>query len=154
MILIDTSGLLAAIDASQRLHPKASAALRQADSPRSLSPFVLAELDYLLTTRVSQDAARRLLSEVELGAYRLESFDAADIALAGRIMDRYRDLNLGLADASIVVLADRYGARDVLTLDERHFRALRDGAGRRFRILPADSGPAGSYMAETASEYA
>jgi predicted nucleic acid-binding protein len=37
-----------------------------------------------------------------------------------------------------VVLAERYGARDILTLDERHFRALRDASGREFRILPAD----------------
>ena len=154
MILIDTSGLLAAIDASERLHGTAAAALRQAESPRSLSPFVLAELDYLLTTRVSQETARRLLAEVEVGAYRLETFDSADLAMAGRIMDRYRDLNLGLADASILVLADRYGTRDVLTLDERHFRAVRDSDGRPFRILPADAGTNESYISENVSDYA
>ena len=69
-------------------------------------------------------------------------------------MDRYRDSNLRLADASILVLADRYGAPDVLTLDERHFRAVRDGAGRPFRILPADVGADGRSIAETDSDYA
>jgi hypothetical protein len=44
-----------------------------------------------------------------------------------------------LADASIVVLATRYGARDLLTLDERHFRGPRGPAGRPFRLLPADA---------------
>jgi hypothetical protein len=154
VILIDTSGLLAAIDASERLHRAAAAALRQAEAPRSISPFVLAELDYLLTTRVSQDAARRLLGEVGIGAYRLEPFETADLALAGDIMDRYRDLNLGLADASILVLADRYDTRDVLTLDERHFRAVRDRHGRPLRILPADAGAKEPYLMEIAAEYA
>lgn len=119
-----------------------------------MSPFVLAELDYLLTTRVSQDAARRLLGEVGNGAYRLEAFDAADLAFAGEIMDRYRDLNLGLADASILVLAERFDTRDVLTLDERHFRAVRDSHGRPLRILPADAAAREPYLAEIAAEYA
>ena len=138
MIIIDTSGLLAAIDAAERTHKAAAAALKAADPPRSLSPFVLAELDYLLTTRVSRVAARRLLDEVAGGVYRLEDFGAADIAQAVDILDRYPDMGLGLADASILVLAKRYGTRDILTLDERHFRAVRDSRGRPFRVLPAD----------------
>jgi predicted nucleic acid-binding protein len=103
-----------------------------------LSPFVLAELDHLLTTRVSGIAARRLRGEIARGAYRLEPFGTADVALVIEILDRYADLNLGLADASILVLAERYGTRDVLTLDERHFRSVCDSHGRAFRILPAD----------------
>jgi len=54
------------------------------------------------------------------------------------VIQRYGDMELGLADASIVVLARRHDVRDVLTLDERHFRALRAGAGRPFHLLPAD----------------
>jgi predicted nucleic acid-binding protein len=138
VIILDTSGLLAALDASQASHEAAAAALRAAAPPRSLSPFVLAELDYLLNTRVSADAARKLLVEVGRGAYTLETFGADDVAICIEVLDRYRDLDLGLADASLVVMADRYGTRDVLTLDERHFRTLRDGRGRTFRLLPAD----------------
>jgi predicted nucleic acid-binding protein len=139
MIILDTSGLLAAIDAAERTHKAAAAALRAAEPPRCLSPFVLAELDYLLTTRVSGVAARRLLDEVAGGTYRLEDFSAADVAQAVGILDRYQDLGLGLADASLLVLAERNETRDILTLDERHFRAVRDSRGRPFRILPADA---------------
>jgi hypothetical protein len=139
MIILDTSGLLAAMDAAARTHKAAAAALRASEPPWCLSPFVLAELDYLLTTRVSRVAARRLLGEVADGAYRLEDFGAADAAQAVGILDRYRDLNLSLADASLLVLAERNETRDILTLDERHFRAVRDSRGRPFRILPADA---------------
>ncbi|MBM3347071.1 MAG: hypothetical protein FJY55_11340 [Betaproteobacteria bacterium] len=55
------------------------------------------------------------------------------------VIERYTDLSIGLADASIVVLAERHRARDVLALDDRHFRALRIGARRQFRVLPADA---------------
>ena len=139
MILLDTSGLLAAVDASQRHHSAAAAALRAAEPPWALSPFVLAELDYLLATRVDQAAERAMLGEVGRGVYRLESFDAAEVAAAERVIAKHASLEIGLADASIVVLAERYRVRDVLTLDERHFRALRGPGGRPFRVLPADA---------------
>jgi predicted nucleic acid-binding protein len=138
VILLDTSGLLAALDASQTSHGAAAAALRDAGGPNLMSPFVLAELDYLLSTRVGAEAARALLEEVARGAYRLESFDGADVAAALGVMRRYGDMDLGVADASIVVLAQRHDASDVLTLDERHFRALRGPGGEPFRLLPAD----------------
>jgi predicted nucleic acid-binding protein len=139
VIVLDTSGLLAAIDASQRHHAAAAAALRASDGPLLLSPFVLAELDYLLATRVSSRAATALLDQVADGAYRLEPMAAEDIARASEVIGRYRDLELGLADASIVVLAERHRTHDVLTLDERHFRAVDGPGGRPFRILPADA---------------
>ena len=139
MIILDTSGLLAAIDASQRHHRSAAAALRRAGGPFLLSPFVLAELDYLLSTRVSTSAASALLEQVAVGAYRLEPMEAGDVARAREIIGRYRDLDLGLADASLVVLAERHDTSDILTLDERHFRTVLGPRGRRFRILPADA---------------
>jgi uncharacterized protein len=104
-----------------------------------LSPFILAELDYLLATRVSRDAEMALLNEVGRGAYRLETFSAREVTEATRIMERYADLEIGLADASVVVLANRYDTLDILTLDERHFRALRGPRDRPFRLLPADA---------------
>ena len=138
MIVLDTSGLLAAIDSSQRLHSAAAAALRSTDGPLLLSPFVLAELDYLISTRVSLKAATALLDQVADGAYRLEPMGPEDVARASEIIGRYHDLELGLADASIVVLAERHGTHDLLTLDERHFRAVAGPGGRPFRVLPAD----------------
>ena len=139
MILLDTSGLLAAIDSSQHRHADALAALRAAGPPWLLSPFVLAELDYLLATRVGLPAERALLDEVARGVYQLEAFDASGIAAAERVIARYASQEIGLADASLVVLSTRYGVRDLLTLDERHFRVPRGSNGHPFRVLPADA---------------
>jgi predicted nucleic acid-binding protein len=136
VILLDTSGLLAAIDGSQRRHADAAAALGAARGPLLMSPFVLAELDYLLATRVGQEAERALLDEIGRGAYRLEPFGAQDVAAARGIIAQYGDLDIGIADASIIVLAQRHGTLDVLTLDRRHFEALRGPGGRAFQLLP------------------
>jgi uncharacterized protein len=139
VIVLDTSGLLAAIDVSQRQHAEAAAAIRASSGPFLLSPFVLAELDYLLSTRVSQAAAVALLDQVAVGAYRLEPMEADDIGRASEIVLQYHDLQLGLADASLLVLAERHDTLDILTLDERHFRSIPGPGGRSFRILPADN---------------
>ena len=63
----------------------------------------------------------------------------SDVAAAVEIIERYRDLDIGLTDASLVVLAGRYGTERILTLDERHFRVLRAPSGRPFTLLPADA---------------
>ena len=139
MILLDTSGLLAWIDQSQRFHDAVVERMRSTRPPYLLSPFVLAEADYLLSTRVSTFAQRALLSEVGAGVFRLESFSATEVGHALKVLEKYGDLSVGLTDASIVVLAERYGIRNLLTLDERHFRVLRGPRGEPFRLLPADS---------------
>ena len=136
MILLDTSGLLAAMDTREKQHGPCRAALEADPGPYLLSPFVLAELDYLLATRVGPEAQRALLEEVARGAYRLETFESFDVELATEVMERYKSLKIGLADASLVVLAARTGARDVLTLDVRHFSVLRRPNGRPFRLVP------------------
>ena len=64
---------------------------------------------------------------------------AQPIARAKEIIDRYADLGLALADASIVVLAERHSVDTVLSLDQRHFRAMRIERRKRFKVLPFDS---------------
>jgi uncharacterized protein len=140
MLLLDTSGLLAAMDADQRFHQAARQVLEGASWPLILSPFVLAELDYLLLTRVGREAQLALLSEVTRSTYRLEPFSTFDVAEARAVIEQYAGFgDVGLADASNVVLARRLDARDILTLDERHFRVLRGPRELPFRVLPADS---------------
>jgi uncharacterized protein len=138
VILLDTSGLLSALDESQRYHHECATMLGELSPPLLLSPFVLAELDYLLMRHIGRRAQAALLEEVVRGAYRLEPFGASDVARAKEVIERYADLDIGLADASIVVLAERHAVREVLTLDQRHFRAMRIERRKRFKILPFD----------------
>jgi predicted nucleic acid-binding protein len=138
VIVLDTSGLLAALDADQRHHRRARQVLAADPGPLLLSPFVLAELDYLLLQRVGVEAERALLEEVARGAYDLVAFGAAEVAQAADVLGRYGDLRLGLADASVVVIAGAARTTRVLTLDDRHFRSVRPLWGKAFTLLPVD----------------
>ena len=139
MIVLDTGGLYAALDANETLHGRAVAALVAAVPPRVLSPLVLAELDDLMAGRVGHQAQIALIDEVTRGVYQLEPFTAEDVGHAKRRMERYADLYIGLSDASVVVLANRHRTLELLCTDERHFRALRGTGGKPFRLLPFDA---------------
>lgn len=138
MILLDTSGLLAAMFADQVDHESCVEVLETTTPPLLLSPFVLAELDYLVMRNAGVDAELRLLEDVADGAYDVVEFTRADVADALATARRYRDLEVGIADASVVVLSEKYGTRDVLTLDQQHFRVVVNAQSQPFRILPAD----------------
>lgn len=138
MIVVDSGALFAALNPDQPRHTETRRALK-AETQLILSPFILAELDYFITSRsrtVGPELA--MLHEVATGRYELAPFTADDVALAASLVDRYADLGIGLADASIVVLAHRHRTKRVLTLDERHFRALRTLDGKPFELWPAD----------------
>lgn len=98
-------------------------------------------MDYLLVKLLGVSAALRLLAEVASGAYLLAPFTATDVGRAREVMEKYAELEIGLADASLVVLSERHESLQLLTLDERHFRSLRGAGGKRFRLLPQDRGP-------------
>jgi predicted nucleic acid-binding protein len=136
VIIADTSGLLAFFDRGEPEHRAVSDAVARVAGPLVVSPYVVAELDYLLATRVGVAQELAVLRELSGGAYVLSEFGAADMATAAVVIERYRAQDIGIADASIVVLAARYSTRRILTLDRRHFSVLRPSQGGRFSLLP------------------
>jgi predicted nucleic acid-binding protein len=139
-LILDSGGLLAALDPNQNLHREFREALEEAREPRIISPFVVAELDYMISRDYGRDGQIAFHEEVDRGAYRLETFAAEDFSRARSLIEAYTYLpGFGIADASCVVLAERYEAFDILTTDQRDFREVAGSRGRRFRILPYDS---------------
>ena len=135
MIIADTSGLLAFFNAREPAHDAVTAIVDQGGL-LVVSPYVVAELDYLLARRVSIEAELDALLELAGGGYLLADFGDDDLDRAARVIDAYRDQAIGVADASIVVLADRYDTNRVLSLDRRHFDVLRPTSGGAFEVLP------------------
>jgi predicted nucleic acid-binding protein len=135
-VIVDTSALLAFFDAGEPDHHAVMAAITHTSDPLVVSPYVVAELDYLVATRHGVQQELDVLAELSGGAWDLASFTADDLRRAGDLIERYADQEIGVADASIVVLAARHRTRTILTLDRRRFSVLRPLDGGRFRILP------------------
>jgi predicted nucleic acid-binding protein len=59
-----------------------------------------------------------------------------DLSRARSLMKQYADQPMDLADASLVVLAERFMLRKVFTLDRRHFSVYRPRHTRYFELFP------------------
>jgi len=136
-VIADTSALIAFYSESGAEHDDVSAWMAAHGELMVVSPYVVAELDYLVATRKGVDAEFAVLAELAGGAYEIASMGADDIEAAAEVIARYRDLGIGITDASLVVLAARYGTNTILTLDSRHFGAMRSLAGEPLHIVPS-----------------
>jgi predicted nucleic acid-binding protein len=136
VLICDTSGLLAYFDASDAHNAQMAAVIEVETGPFVVSPYVVAELDHLLAARRGVPAELAALAELSSGAWDLAKFDAADLRDACAVVERYQDQEIGVADASLVVLADRYRTDRLLTLDRHHFHVVRTTAGKSFKLLP------------------
>ncbi len=135
-MIVDTSVLMALFRTAEDRHAEVVAAVEAVGEPLVLSPYVVAEIDYLIATRFGVDAELAVLRELAGGAWTLARFDEAELAAAADVVKRYRDQAIGVTDASLVVLADRYRTKRIATLDRRHFEVLRPLSGGRFTIVP------------------
>jgi predicted nucleic acid-binding protein len=139
VIVVDTSVILAYMNSADEHHESVREWLLQADDDLVTTPLIVAEADHLVAARGGRAAAGALRADLAAGAYVVDWWPQA-IATAVRVADRYDDMPLGLADASLVALAERHETVEIATLDERHFRAVRPlAAGSAFRLLPADA---------------
>jgi uncharacterized protein len=140
VILCDTSGLLAAYDQEEPSGPVVRELLDAETGTLVVSPFVLAELDYMLLSRAGVQAELTLLNDLADDVYQVAAFTAQDAVRVARLVEQYADLKLGISDAHTMILAapDRYGTTRVLTFDQRHFRAIKPPQGGVFSVLPAD----------------
>lgn len=137
MIVADTCAVLALIDADDK-HHDAFVTLFDEDPGAWVLPWaILPEVDYLLLTHVGADAERAFVKDLAYGAYAVEWGDAADLARARKLCERYRALRLGLVDAVVVAVAERLGADAIATLDLRHLGAI--AIKGTPRLLPRDS---------------
>ncbi|HEV3313143.1 MAG TPA: PIN domain-containing protein [Chloroflexota bacterium] len=139
MIVVDTSVIVAFMKASDAAHANVSAWIDAERQELGTTPLIVSEADHLVFKLGGRNAAAALRADLAIGAYVLEWWPEA-IGAAMRIADRYANLRVSLADASLVALADRVATIEIATLDERHFRVLRPlSGGDAFRLLPRDA---------------
>jgi uncharacterized protein len=137
-LIVDAGALYAQADADEPQHGAVAQVLRDERGALVTSQVVVAEADYLIMRRLGVDVELQFLDDLAVGTYIVDALTPPELAIARDIAARYRDLELGLADASLVVLANRWETRRILTLDERAFRAVTPLQGGSFAVLPAD----------------
>jgi len=137
-LLIDAGGLYAQANADEPRHEAVAQVLREERQTIVTTELAVAEADYLILDRLGVDVELAFLDDLVGGTFVVDCLSRDELELARRLAERHRDLRIGLADASLVVLAQRYASTRILTFDERAFRAVAPLQGGAFTILPAD----------------
>lgn len=138
-LLIDAGPLVALADRDEPRREAIRDALASETGPLVIPAPTTVEIDYLLGERFGSPARRAFLRDLAAGRFTVAALERSDYAAIVDIETRYADLELGLADCALVVLADRHRTTRLLSFDERHFRAVRPRRGDAFTILPADA---------------
>jgi predicted nucleic acid-binding protein len=135
-LLVDAGALYAQADADEPRHSAVVAVLKEEREALVTSELAVAEADYLILDRLGVSVELEFIDDLAHGTFVVECLSRSELAKAHAVIERYRDLRLGLADASLVVLADRYKTKRILTFDERAFRTVTPLQGGSFAILP------------------
>jgi uncharacterized protein len=137
-LICDTGPVYALYDADDAYHQAVRHVVETERGQLFLPAILLAEVDYLLQRRLGNAAALDFVESIEQGAFTLIAPTVQDLARCRELMSQYHDLAIGLADASVVATAERLGIQRILTVDERHFRAVQPRHLPYFILLPAD----------------
>ena len=131
MITIDTSALLALTNRRDPNHERTVAALEDAVPPYFIPTAILSEIAYMLESRDRTGALLSIVADIESGYFELDCGEA-NLPRIRKLVQRYADLPLGLADASVIACAERHGGK-VLSADRDIWIVAREGA---LTVLP------------------
>jgi len=101
-----------------------------------ISPYVVAEFDYMISKANSEDFSLRALNNLLIAPFELVQLTTVDFITATEVMAKYQDLNIGITDASLIALAARFETSKIMTLDRRHFSAMKLLSGKPVQMIP------------------
>jgi hypothetical protein len=134
-ILIDTGAFVALIDKSERNHKQCVEFFKDFKGKFITTEPVLTETVYLLGPLVK---AQKICIEFILkGAVTLVPQSIESLSRAVKLMEKYSDIPMDFADATLVVLAEEAGIEDVFTLDKKGFGTYRIYGKKTFTIWPS-----------------
>lgn len=133
-LILDTGPLVALVDSTDPAHERCAELIDSAKEPRIVPVCVLVEVEYLL--RPWPEGFAAMLTDFDSGGLELLDLPTRWLLRAGALVERYRDLPLGLVDATVIAAAEMLGETKVATLNHRHFTVVRPAHAEVLDLLP------------------
>ena len=133
-LLLDTGAFVALIDKSEAHHAECVNVLENWSGPIVTTEAVLTETLYLLGPRWRP---QQICFEFVLrGAFLLVPLSNKTLRRIATLMEKYENVPMDFADATLVALGEELESNKVFTLDRRGFSVFRLSGKRPFEILP------------------
>ena len=125
MIVVDTGFWLALVDQKDTYHQRAKQTLKQYNETLITTWCVVTETCYLLLTRKGVKAQTAFINSLNQGLFTVFNLEIHHTSRITQLMEKYADLPMDLADASLVILAEHLGHGRIFSVDQRDFNAYR-----------------------------
>jgi predicted nucleic acid-binding protein len=132
--IVDSGPLVAAANTADPAHRACLAALQTPGFHLVIPALCVAEAAFLIQQRKGPLIEARFLRGLE--TFDVQAPLAGDWPRIAELVEQYSDFPLGGTDASVVATAERLGTDVLVTLDHRHFRAVRPRHCEQFQLLP------------------
>ena len=133
-VLLDTGAFVALLDRSERNHKQCVEFFKDFEGQLLTTEPVLTETIYLLGP--SAKAQKVSIEFILKGGAVLVPQSLESLSRVKVLMEKYSDIPMDFADATLVVLAEETGIREVFTLDRRGFSVYRIHGRKTFKIWP------------------
>ena len=134
-LLLDTGAYVALLDKSETNHRRCAEFFSTFRGRIFTTEPVLTETLYLLGPTLK--AQRAGIEFILRGGVSLVPQSTSSLERAAMLMDKYGDVPMDFADATLVVLAEETGIHDIFTLDIRGFSVYRIHGKKTFTIIPS-----------------
>lgn len=134
LAVVDAGPLYAAADADDSDHERVVETLSRGDIRLVIPALVVAEATYFVAGRLGPSAEAVFLRG--LATLDIEAPSGEDLERVAELVEQYANFPLGGTDASVIALAERLGTTTVVTLDHRHFSAVKPRHCEAFELLP------------------
>ena len=117
--LIDAGPLIALFNNKDKYHKKILNFIKNYDGLLTTSWPVLTEVCHMLDFNVN--AQIDFLKWVSLGSLKVENIEQLEIERIIQLSEKYSDVPMDLADASLVVLSEKLKIREIITIDNEYY---------------------------------
>ena len=135
MIAVDSGFLFALVDRTDAWHRRAAAQAHTASQGWITTWPVLTEVCHLYQRWLSPREAAELMADVADGQLAVWDIPLARCHALPPLMEKYANLPMDLADASLVVAALKTGCTNVWTLDRSDFETYRLPGRKHFKLV-------------------
>ena len=135
-LLLDTGALVSLLDRSQTHHQKCRRAFADWTGPVVSTEAVLTEASHLLAGVRGERVA--CVDFFLSGGALLVPSTATSLHRVRKLLDKYADLPMDFADATLVALAEEIDCSSVFTTDRTDFSVYRLKGRKPFRLVPND----------------
>jgi uncharacterized protein len=117
--LIDAGPLIALFNKNDKYHEKIKEFIKNYKGLLTTSWPVITEVCHMLDFNIN--AQIDFLKWVKLGGLKVEDIETEEIDKIIKLSEKYSDIPMDLADATLIIISERLGIQEIITIDSDYY---------------------------------